>query len=260
MQVGRLKGAMWRLWPRIQATSACRSRASTFVHTRRLSSDIPTRMCRPMAGSTASISTPLPSSFSPPWAASTLPSRRWSRPGAFGKCRWPICAHTGSQRGAGRWYPKHVGFLGAAAPAVPGLKNAHFAGKAGVVFTAQFGTQGLEEAASLFRKMRDFFIDRFGIKDADKVLLSWQIECLTDVDHPAPRFSARISAGRPPAEPVTVIEPLPLQQKKEPAVTQLPDPAFAAREAIGLWDGADHQVSASAVRSAPITAAPRWRR
>ncbi|MFV0411476.1 MAG: hypothetical protein ACK5LJ_17790 [Paracoccus sp. (in: a-proteobacteria)] len=32
----------------------------------------------------------------------------------------------------GTWYPKHVGFLGAAAPAVPGLKNAHFAGAAGV--------------------------------------------------------------------------------------------------------------------------------
>lgn len=122
----------------------------------------------------------------------------------------------------GTWYPKHVGFLGAAAPAVPGLKNAHFAGEAGVVFTAEFGSQGLEEAASLFRKLRDFFIDRFGLEDADKVLPSWQIEWLDEVDDVATgRFAA------PPEKPETT----PSKQKEEPAVDKQPDPAFAAREA-----------------------------
>ena len=122
----------------------------------------------------------------------------------------------------GTWYPKHVGFLGGAAPAVPGLKNAHFAGEAGVVFTAQFGSQGLEEAASLFRKLRDFFIDRFGLEDADKVLPSWQIEWLDEVDELATgRFSA------PPEKP----EITPPKQKEEPAVNKQQDPAFAAREA-----------------------------
>lgn len=119
----------------------------------------------------------------------------------------------------GTWYPKHVGFLGAAAPAVPGLKNAQFSAEPGVTFEASFGA--IEEAASLFRKMRDFFIDRFGLEDADKVLPSWQIEWLSEVDDaPHRAFST------PPAKP----SPSP-EQKEVPAVTQQPDPAFAAREA-----------------------------
>ena len=119
----------------------------------------------------------------------------------------------------GTWYPKHVGFLGAAAPAVPGLKNAHFAGGEGVTFEASFGA--VEEAASLFRKMRDFFIDRFGLEDADQVLPSWQIEWLTEAND-----TARGAFAEP--APKTTNPP---DQKKEPAVTQQPDPAFAAREA-----------------------------
>lgn len=119
----------------------------------------------------------------------------------------------------GTWYPKHVGFLGAAAPAVPGLKNAQFSVEPGVTFEASFGA--IEEAASLFRKMRDFFIDRFGLEDADKVLPSWQIEWLSEVDEAPHRAFAT-----PPAKP----SPNP-EQKEVPAVTQQPDPAFAAREA-----------------------------
>ena len=122
----------------------------------------------------------------------------------------------------GTWYPKHVGFLGAAAPAVPGLKNAHFAGEAGVVFTAQFGGQGIDEAASLFRKLREFIIDSFGIEDADKALPSWQIEWMEKADdQPVRAFAA------PPAKPDTP----PSKQKEDPAVSKQPDAAFAAREA-----------------------------
>lgn len=121
----------------------------------------------------------------------------------------------------GTWYPKHVGFLGAAAPAVPGLKNIQFSGEPGVSFEASFGAAG--EAASLFRRLRDLLIEKFGIEEADKALPSWQIEWLDDQEN-AQALPA-YAGDPPPADPV--LKPA----EKEPAVTQQPDPAFAAREA-----------------------------
>ncbi|WP_444460337.1 hypothetical protein [Rhodobacter capsulatus] len=116
----------------------------------------------------------------------------------------------------GTWYPKHVGFLGAAAPAVPGLRNASFAGAADTVFTAAFGERGFEETASILRTVRDFLIEKFGLEDADKALPAYRIEWLSEMEiHPKPELM--FSGDQP-------------NPKKEPAVTQ-PDPAFAAREA-----------------------------
>ncbi len=118
----------------------------------------------------------------------------------------------------GSWYPKHVGFLGAAAPAVSGLKNAAFAGTAGATFTAAFGAA--TQSASIFRRLRDWIIDRDGLEAADKVLPSWEIDWLDEADDPQmPRFAAL-----PDPDP----KPKP---KEDPAVTKQPDPAFAAREA-----------------------------
>lgn len=52
----------------------------------------------------------------------------------------------------GTWYPKYVGLLGAAAPAVSGLTNARIVGDAGAVFTQNFGAAN--DAAGLFRVRR----------------------------------------------------------------------------------------------------------
>lgn len=118
----------------------------------------------------------------------------------------------------GAWYPKHVGFLGAAAPAVSGLKNAAFAGLAGATFTASFGVA--TQSASIFRRLRDWIIDRDGLEAADKLLPAWEIDWLDEADDPQlPRFTAA---------PDHTPEPPP---KKEPPVANSPDPAFAAREA-----------------------------
>lgn len=120
----------------------------------------------------------------------------------------------------GVWYPKHVGFLGATPPAVPGLKNASFAGDAGAVFMAAFADPAAEETASILRMLREFFIDRFGLEDADRALPGWRIEWLGEIGKPAaaaPAFSA--DPEPPQATP------------KETEVTNQPDPAFAAREA-----------------------------
>lgn len=118
----------------------------------------------------------------------------------------------------GTWYPKHLGFLGAAAPAVSGLKNASFAGPAHAVFTASFGDPAAEETAGILRALREFFIDRFGLEDADRALPSWRIEWLGQMpgDSPAPTAAAYA------AEPAPTKESVPVTQA---------DPAFAAREA-----------------------------
>lgn len=117
----------------------------------------------------------------------------------------------------GTWYPKHLGFLGAAPPAVPGLKNAAFSAAEGVTFTAAFGEPGFERIASIFRGLRDFFIEREGIETADKILPSWSLEWLAETEIQEPDAMPPAYAANPTLE-------------KENAVTQ-PDPAFAAREA-----------------------------
>ncbi|WP_347268172.1 hypothetical protein [Paracoccus sp. (in: a-proteobacteria)] len=118
----------------------------------------------------------------------------------------------------GTWYPKHIGFLGAAAPGVPGLKNAAFAGDEGAAFEVAFGDAA--ETASLFRKLRDLLIEKFGREDADQALPSWQIEWLDQT----PNDDTATAGFAAP-------QPTPIPPGKEPAVTQQPDPAFAAREA-----------------------------
>lgn len=77
----------------------------------------------------------------------------------------------------GSWYPKHIGFLGAAAPAVPGLKPVSFgADQTGVVEFAY------DQPSGLFRQMRDFFIAQYGLETADKVLPAWQIDAMEEAE------------------------------------------------------------------------------
>ncbi len=135
----------------------------------------------------------------------------------------------------GSWYPKHVGFLGGAAPAVTGLANVQFSADAGTVtFTSNFGDPGFEQAAGLFRGLRDYLIDKFGLDDADKALPSFNIDWLsetTSMPMVQPDFSAarKISAGSITATALASGAPLKVIEK-EPPLTQ-PNPAFAAREA-----------------------------
>ena len=120
----------------------------------------------------------------------------------------------------GTWYPKHVGFLGGAAPAVAGLKNVAFAETSeAITFTSAFGERGFEETASLLRGLRDWLIGKHGLEEADTALPGYRIEWLGDMEITSEGDHAGFTA------PIT-IPPNP----KETAVTQ-PDPAFAAREA-----------------------------
>lgn len=112
----------------------------------------------------------------------------------------------------GAWYPKHIGFLGGAAPAVTGLKPVSFAGEPDeAVVVVAFGDAGFRDSAGLFRRMRDFMIEQFGLEKADAALPAYEIDWLSRrADEDAPGFTA-------PTE-------------TPPVTTPSNDAAFVARE------------------------------
>lgn len=76
----------------------------------------------------------------------------------------------------GVYYLRHVGFLGAQAPAVKGLKSASFAdAEEGVV---EFTDWDQMTISALFRRLREWIISTSGIEAADKVIPSYEIESL----------------------------------------------------------------------------------
>lgn len=74
----------------------------------------------------------------------------------------------------GVYYLRHVGFLGAQAPAIKGLKSASFAdAEEGVI---EFGDWSDQVEAGLFRKLREWIIGKFGVEEADKALPGWDVD------------------------------------------------------------------------------------
>jgi hypothetical protein len=83
----------------------------------------------------------------------------------------------------GAYYLRHVGFLGAAAPAVKGLKPVEFAEDDLVVefddaFADWRGVWAIDAAARLFRGVRDWMIESKDLETADRVLPQWEIDQL----------------------------------------------------------------------------------
>ncbi|WP_437216771.1 peptidase [Pectobacterium sp. LFLA-215] len=78
----------------------------------------------------------------------------------------------------GVYYLRHVGFLGAQPPAIKGLRQAEFSEKEDG--TVEFADWGMMTSASLFSRLREFLISKFGMEDADSVLPSWQLDTLRD--------------------------------------------------------------------------------
>lgn len=77
----------------------------------------------------------------------------------------------------GVYYLRHVGFLGAAAPAVKGLRSPSFAdGETGVLEFADGWDD--RDNASLWRRMREWLITKFSIEDANNVVPGYLVENL----------------------------------------------------------------------------------
>jgi len=108
----------------------------------------------------------------------------------------------------GRYYLRHVGFLGAEPPAVKGLKDASFADDAddGVVEFAEVSLSTLSTAASLWRGLRDWMIGAHGQETADAVIPSWSVQSLADDITRADAAAAGPEFAEPPPPPTPETE------------------------------------------------------
>lgn len=106
----------------------------------------------------------------------------------------------------GSYYLRHVGFLGAEAPAVKGLKRPTVAFSDTEDGVVEFGDWTDTAAASLFRGLRDWVIGKFGLEEADKALPSWTVQSLAD-EAARPEVSPNQAAGLSYTEgaPVTTV-------------------------------------------------------
>jgi hypothetical protein len=140
----------------------------------------------------------------------------------------------------GGYYPKHIGFLGAAAPAVSGLRPAAFvAVDEAALATFEFAdATALREAATLFRSLREWIIEKFDLETADKALPGWTIQWISDAADREPRASPNFSApsftapsfSAPALVPVAAL-PTITPKLETPKMTQATDAQLAEREA-----------------------------
>jgi len=129
--------------------------------------------------------------------------------------------HSGNPK-PGQYYLRHVGFLGAAAPAVKGLAPVELADDEAGCVTIEFASFDdawtLGNIARLFRGLREFLIDKFTAEDADRVLSQYDID---DIARSADRQELK-AAGQE-------IEATPAPAFAEPA-TPTPNPADPTKE------------------------------
>lgn len=80
----------------------------------------------------------------------------------------------------GKWYLRHVGFLGAAAPAVPGLRSASFSENPEGVVEFELSPRDFRwrTISQVFRKLREFVLEKYGLDAADKIAPNWLVEDL----------------------------------------------------------------------------------
>ena len=119
----------------------------------------------------------------------------------------------------GVYYLRHVGFLGAAAPAVKGLRSPEFAdAEEGIV---EFSEWDDATVAHLFRSIREWLIGKFGQDEADKVIPTYEVRSLeisaieksaepaeSDTAIPAPRFSEQnLPIDQPTAQEASTVTP-----------------------------------------------------
>ena len=134
-----------------------------------------------------------------------------------------MAARPSEQSGTDSYYLRHVGFLGAHAPAVKGLRAIEFGeAEEGVI---EFSEAAHGIAARLWRNMREWLIAQFGQDAADKVVPDWEIEGIKEM------------AARPdlPPDPVLFADPPPTpnptDHKESPMSEQDQAAALAAEKA-----------------------------
>lgn len=132
----------------------------------------------------------------------------------------------------GSYYLRHVGFLGAAAPAVKGLKPIEFGDDTLVVEFEDVELAdwrqawSVEAAARLFRGVRDWLIETKDVETADRILPDWEISQLTSTaaEMRAEQASDRVAYTEPKDTDMT-------DHERRAAELQTRETALATREA-----------------------------
>lgn len=69
---------------------------------------------------------------------------------------------------------RHIGFLGAMPPAVKGLADVAFSEAEAV--TIEFADYRMANVGSIFQRLREWLIEKFGSETADRVVSNWEVE------------------------------------------------------------------------------------
>lgn len=86
----------------------------------------------------------------------------------------------------GEFYLKHVGFLGAAAPAVSGLKPAEFSSDAAAgLVEFEFGSVDTWSLKRILRGLRDYLVEKEGAEKGDEIVPGYALDSLELTDPPA---------------------------------------------------------------------------
>ncbi|OTQ49340.1 hypothetical protein [Gilliamella apis] len=80
----------------------------------------------------------------------------------------------------GHYYARHIGFLGAAAPAIKGLPDVSFAESNGEHGAIEFAMPFNDDFLLMFSNLREYLIEKDGIEKADQLLPKWQLEYLAE--------------------------------------------------------------------------------
>ena len=78
----------------------------------------------------------------------------------------------------GHYYARHIGFLGAAAPAIKGLPDVSFAESGGEQGAAEFAMPFDESLIDTLKSLREYLIEKEAIEKADQIIPTWRIESL----------------------------------------------------------------------------------
>ncbi len=114
---------------------------------------------------------------------------------------------------------RHIGFLGATPPAIPGLV-AEFSESDNAVMIEFSMADSIQDVGNIMQRLRDWFIEKFGTDTADRIVSQWQIDNLKTTkpdDNPAPASFSKPEGGNDMAKTIQELETELAEEKKKVA-------------------------------------------